>query len=184
IAGTLALVTYCYSGGRMLGGLFAFGLLSFVTTKLRLLDVIKTWVVYGFSLIPALVFNYRHPGLLTRRLNEISYIKSGVPWSNIFSEFVRRYLEDQSLMSLLITGDYHPRHHVQGSGGPILFATFILAVAGLLIVVLGRRQDPWWRFVVYGLAVSIVPGAISIEPFHQLRLMAYPVFLLLLMVPA
>ena len=48
------------------------------------------------------------------------------------SEFVRRYLEDQSLTALLMTGDYHPRHHVQGSGGAIFFATFILAMIGLL----------------------------------------------------
>ena len=46
------------------------------------------------------------------------------------------------------------------------------------------RHDPWWRFVLYGLAAAIVPGAVSVEPFHGMRLMAYPVFLLLLTVPA
>jgi hypothetical protein len=184
IAGSLALLTYCYTSGRVLSALLAFGLISFATTKQRLLDVVKTWVVYGVTLIPILVFNSRHPGLLTKRLNEISYIKPGVALSDISSEFVRRYLEDQSLYALLLTGDYHARHHVQGSGGPILFGTFLLAIAGLLIVIGRRMREPWWRFIVYGLAISIVPGAISIEPFHQLRLMAYPVFLLLLMVPA
>jgi hypothetical protein len=38
--------------------------------------------------------------------------------------------------------------------------------------------------VVYGLAVSIVPGAITNEPFHQLRLMGYAVLLLVLTIPA
>jgi hypothetical protein len=83
-----------------------------------------------------------------------------------------------------MTGDYHPRHHVQGSGGALFFATFILAMIGLLLVVMRGWRDPWWRFVVYGLAASIVPGALTNEPFHQLRLMAYPVFLLVLTVPA
>jgi len=83
-----------------------------------------------------------------------------------------------------MTGDYHPRHHVQGSGGAILFATFILAMIGLLLVFTRGWRDPWWRFVAYGLAASIVPGALTNEPFHQLRLLAYPVFLLLLTVPA
>jgi hypothetical protein len=80
-----------------------------------------------------------------------------------------------------MTGDYHPRHHVQGSGGVIFFATFILAMIGLWLVI-GRRRwcEPWWRFIIYGLAVSILPGAITTEPFHQVRLMAYPVFLLVL----
>ena len=87
------------------------------------------------------------------------------------------------MYALLLTGDYHPRHHVQGSGGALLFATFILAMIGLLVFTRGWR-DPWWRFVAYGLAASIVPGALTNEPFHQLRLMAYPVFLLIIQVPA
>jgi hypothetical protein len=55
---------------------------------------------------------------------------------------------------------------------------------GLLIIVVYHRRDPWWRFVLYGLAVSIVPGAITFEPFHALRLLAFPVYLSLLTVPA
>jgi len=85
---------------------------------------------------------------------------------------------------LLMTGDPNWHHHVEGSGGAILFATFILAMAGLLLVITRRCCDPWWRFVLYGLAASIVPGAITDWPFHQLRLMGYAVFLLVLTVPA
>ena len=129
-----------------------------------------------------LLFNRQHPQALLRRLYEISFaFRPGVPFREIASEFVRRYLEDQSLYALLLTGDYHPRHHVQGSGGALLCATFILAMIGLLLVFTRDWRDPWWRFVAYGLAASIVPGALTNEPFHQLRLMAYPVFLLVLL---
>jgi hypothetical protein len=38
--------------------------------------------------------------------------------------------------------------------------------------------------VLYGLAVSIVPGAMTDWPFHELRLIGYAVFLLVLTVPA
>lgn len=38
--------------------------------------------------------------------------------------------------------------------------------------------------MLYGLAASIVPGAITDWPFHTLRLMGYAVFLLVLTVPA
>jgi hypothetical protein len=85
---------------------------------------------------------------------------------------------------LLLTGDPHWPHHVEGSGGAIFFATFILAMAGLLMVLARRWRDPWWRFVLYGLAVSVVPGAITDWPFHEPRLMGYAVFLLVLTVPA
>jgi len=54
---------------------------------------------------------------------------------------------------------------------------------GLGLIIIRRWRDPWWRFVIYGLAVAIVPGAITNEPFHQLRLMGYPVFLIVLTIP-
>ena len=184
LAATLALVTYCYTSGRVLGPLLSLGLLFFATTRQRFISVIKAGLLYGLTLVPTLVFNSRHPGVLTRRLNEISYIKPGVPLRDIIPQFIRRYLEDQSLISLLVNGDYHPRHHVPGSGGAWFFATFILVLIGLGIIMSHRRNDPWWRFILYGLAIAIVPGAISIEPFHAMRLIAYPVFLLLVTVPA
>jgi hypothetical protein len=187
VAGTLAVVTYGYLSGRVLAPLFALGLLFFATTTHRCLGVVKTWLAYGVTLVPLILFNHSHPGVLTKRLYDVSYIRPGAPWNQIkesASEFVRRYLEDQSLTTLLMTGDYHLRHHVQGSGGPILFATFVLAMIGLGLIVTGRWREPWWRFVLYGLAVSILPGAITNEPFHQLRLMGYAVFLLVLTIPA
>ena len=184
LAATLALVTYCYTSGRLLGPLLALGLLFFATTRQRLISVIKAGLLYGVTLVPILVFNSRNPGVLTKRFNEVSYIKPGVPLSEVLSHFIKRYLEDLSLNSLLMTGDILPRHHVPGSGGAFFFATFILAIIGLVIVIARRRRDPWWRFILYGIAIAIVPGAISVWPFHEMRLMAYPVFLVLLTVPA
>jgi len=184
VAATLAFLTYCYSSGRMLGPLFALGLLFFATTRRRFIGVVKTWLLYGLTLIPILVFNWHHPGALTSRYYAATYMRPGVPWRDAASEFVRRYLEDQSLTGLLQTGHPHPRHHVIEAGGAFFFATFILAMIGLLLVVFRHRRDPWWRFAAYGLAVSIVPGVVTYEPFHALRLLALPVFLSLMTVPA
>jgi hypothetical protein len=185
VAGALALVTYGYFAGRALAPLCALGLLLLATTTRRLLGVIKIWLAYGLTLVPLVLFDHSHPGVVTKRLHEVSYIRPGVPWKETAYEFVRRYLEDQSLTALLMTGDYHPRHHVQGSGGVILFATFVLAMIGLWLIIARRRwREPWWRFIVYGLGVSILPSAITNEPFHEVRLMAYPVFLLVLTIPA
>lgn len=185
VAGSLALVTYGYFAGRALAPLFAVGLLFLATTKCRLVGVVKVWLAYGLTLVPLVLFDRSHPGVVTKRLHEVSYIKTGAPLKETAYEFVRRYLEDQSLTPLLLTGDYHPRHHVQASGGVILFATFILAMLGLLLIIARHGwRDPWWRFIVYGLGVSILPGAITDEPFHEVRLMAYPVFLVALTIPA
>jgi 4-amino-4-deoxy-L-arabinose transferase-like glycosyltransferase len=184
LAATLAAVTYCFTTGCILGPLLALGLLFFATTRQRLFGVIKTGLLYGLMLLPILLFDRSHPGLLVKRFNEASYIKPGLPWSEVPARFVKRYLEDQNLAGLLVSGDVYPRHHVQGSGGVLFFATLILVLIGLVVVLARRRRDPWWRFVLYGVVVGIVPGAISNWPFHQMRLIAYPVFLLLLIVPA
>lgn len=184
LAATLAAVTYCYTTGFILGPLLALGLLFFATTRQRLFGVIKTGLLYGLMLLPILLFDRSHPGLLAKRFNDASYIKPGLPWSEVPARFVKRYLEDQNLYGLLVSGDVSPRHHVQGSGGVLFFATLILVLIGLVVILARRRRDPWWRFVLYGVAVAIVPGAISNWPFDQMRLIAYPVFLLLLTVPA
>ena len=187
VAASLALVTYGYFSGRALAPLYAFGLLLLATTKRRLVGVVKIWFAYGLTLVPLILFNRTHPGVVTKRLWEVTYINPGAPWKEVASqvaEFVRCYLQDQSLTPLLLMGDPQVRHHVEGSGGAIFFATFILAMAGLLLVIARRWREPWWRFVLYGLAASIVPGAVTDWPFHQPRLMGYAVFLLVLTVPA
>jgi hypothetical protein len=184
VAGSLAVITYGYLSGRVLAPLFALGLLFFATTKHRFLGVVKTWLAYGVTLTPLILFNRSHAGVLTKRLWEVTYIRPERPWMEMACEFVRCYLQDQSLTPLLMTGDGHWHHHVEGSGGAMLFATFLLALAGLLLVIARRWRDPWWRFVLYGLAASIVPGAMTDWPFHELRLMGYAVFLLVLTVPA
>jgi hypothetical protein len=184
LAATLALLTYGYFAGRALAPLFALGLLFFASTRDRLLGIAKVWGLYGFSLIPTLIFNWRHPGAVASRFELATYIKPGVAWRDSAAEFIRRYLEDQSVIGLLETGHPLYRHHVIEAGGVFFFATFALALIGLLLVLVLHLRDPWWRFVLYGLAVSIVPGAITYEPFHALRLLAMPIFLLVLTVPA
>jgi hypothetical protein len=50
-------------------------------------------------------------------------------------------------------------------------------------VIVRHWREPWWRFVIFGAAASIVPGALTADQFHSLRIVAYPVFLLVLMIP-
>ena len=183
LAATLMLLTYTYTIGRLLGPLLALGLLLFVTSHERLISVIKTWVVFGFTLLPLLIYRSRHPEALTQRFYLISYIKPDSPWKEILPRFIRRYIEDFSLISLLFDGDGNPRHHVPGSLGSFLIGAFILVVIGLVVIIVRHWREPWWRFVIFGAAASIVPGALTPDQFHSLRIVAYPVFLLVLTIP-
>jgi hypothetical protein len=183
LAATLMLLTYTYTIGRLLGPLLAVGLVLFVTSHDRLMSVIKTWVVFAVTLFPLLIFRSRHPEALTQRFYLISYIKPDSTWKEIMPTFVRRYLADFSLVNLLIDGDGNPRHHVQGSLGSFLIGAFVLALLGLVVVIVRHWREPWWRFVIFGAAASILPGALTPDQFHSLRIVAYPIFLLVLMIP-
>jgi len=184
LALTLALLTYTFTTGRLLAPLLALGLLFFAINKQRLIAIVKTWVAYAVTLIPLLVFNLRHPGALSQRFYLISYIKPQSTWSDIALQFVKRFTEEFSLGSLLLNGDVNPRHHVAGSLGSVFVATFILAGMGFTLVVIRHWGDPWWHFMLYGLFASVVPGALTGDQFHTLRLIAFPVFLLVMNIPA
>lgn len=184
VASTLMLLTYSYTIGRLLGPLLAAGLVLFVTSQTRLVNVIKTWVAYGITLIPLFVFKSQNPEALTQRFYLISYIKPDSPWREIAPKFIRRFFEDLSLISLLLDGDGNPRHHTTGSLGSFLIACFVLSLIGITVIIVRHWREPFWRFVVFGAAASIVPGALTGDQFHSLRLVAYPIFLLMLAIPA
>ncbi len=183
IAATLMLLTYSYTIGRLLGAMLAAGLILFATSQTRLTGIIRTWVVYGLSLVPLLVYRSQHPGALTERFYRVSYLTPEMPWRMAASMFIKRYLEDLSLISLLLDGDRNPRHHLQGALGSFFIAVFIFAIMGLMIVIVRHWREAWWRFVIFGAAASIVPGSLTSDQFHSLRMVGYPIFLLLLAVP-
>jgi hypothetical protein len=184
VALSLGLLTYTYSIGRLLAPLLALGLIFFVTNKGRLVDVLKTWMAYGLTLIPLLIFNLRHPGILTLRFQLISYVRTEPTVAAIVSRFITRYFQDLSMWGLLTTGDANPRHHVPGATGSMLAVPFILALMGMLIVAARHWRNPWWRFIIFAALVSVIPGALTVDAFHTGRMIAYPIFLLVLTIPA
>jgi hypothetical protein len=82
-----------------------------------------------------------------------------------------------------MTGDPNPRHHIQGVGS-FFIVVFLLSLYGIFWCVRTHRTDPWWRFVLYGLVVSLIPASLTQDLFHTLRLIPYPVFLLTLAIPS
>jgi len=183
LAITLALITYSYSIGRLLGPALAFGLLLFAVNKRDWPKVVKTWGIYLITLIPLVYVYFTNEQAIMRRLHEVSYLTSGKSWSEVAIQFIKGFIEDLSPDFLLVTGDNVGRHHVPVMG-EVYAATLILAVMGLAIVLLRHRKDRWWRYVLYGLIISIVPGAITNDRHHSLRLLAFPVFFMILTVPA
>jgi 4-amino-4-deoxy-L-arabinose transferase-like glycosyltransferase len=182
-AASLGLLTYTYTIGRLFAPLLALGLLIFARERGRLIDVLKTWLLFGLTLLPLLIFNRRHPGVLTDRFYLISYIKKESTWGQIIPEFISHYFDNLSLYSLLLIGDTNPRHHIAGMGS-FLTPVFILALFGIYLIIKYHWQESWWRFILYGLVISPVSASLTLDQFHTLRMIPYPVFLIMLTVPA
>ena len=178
VAAPLALVTYVYTAGRLLGPLLAAGLVVFAASG-RLRNVAKAWVAYAVAMVPAGLYALAHPGALTARAETISARggSSGGPLETLV-----RYVNDWNPIRLFLEGDTNSRHNVDGSAAlpPTLG---ILAVIGLVVVVRRHRDDAWWRYVVLVLVLSPLPAAITTDELHTLRQAAMPVALIVLAIP-
>lgn len=178
LGGLLGLLTYTYTIGRLLGPLLAFGLILFAS-RARIASIAATWVVFGAMVLPALVFNLSTAGALGARAGLLGYIKPGMSLVDIASTFLNHALANVDPRTMLLLGDPNIRHHVPGMGS-VLAGTVILALIGFDRVLHGGWRDPWTRYVIYGLLVALVPASLTIDDFHTLRLIAVPVFGLLM----
>lgn len=182
IASALALLTYTYSIGRLLAPLLALGLLFFLTRR-NFARVLGTLGLYALSLAPLFVFNLRNPGALTERFQLITYLKPESGVADAVRGFAIHYLADINPVRWLVTGEPNIRDHLPDAPA-LLFVTLLLACAGVAIVLFRHRREAWWRFQLYALAASVVPAALTVNDFPQLRLIAFPVFLHVLVAPA
>jgi len=182
LTAALALLTYSYSIGRLLAPLLAVGLVLFMRRH-GWRSVMKVWLAYVVSLIPLLIFYRQHPGALSDRFALLTYITPQSSVANVASEFFLHYLANLNPWRWLITGENNVRDHLSGFGS-LLAVTVILAVVGAVIVCRRYRREPWWRFIVFGCLVSVIPASLTRTEFPQLRLIAFPVFFHVLMIPA
>jgi len=99
--------------------------------------------------------------------------------------FIQHYLNNINPWRILVTGD-PANYQIDSTHGaaPVLLVTFILAVMSVCVLIRQKRFSAWWIFVIYGLIVSVVPGSMTREYFHILRLSPVPVFLIVLTIPA
>lgn len=170
LAASLIAMTYAYSIGRLHAPLLLALFAALAATRARIAPLAALIAVYVLlAVVPLVVFNARNNHALTERFARLRY-KPEHP-----TEWVRHTLQNLDPLH----GDPNPRHHVPGSGGEVLLATVVLAAIGL-----ATRRDRWWWFVAGGTLLSIVPAALTTDVHHSLRLVPYPIFLIVLSIPA
>jgi hypothetical protein len=178
----LAAISYAYQAGKLLSVLYGIGIALFYGRR-QPKRVMLALCVFGLALVPLLPYNARHPGALSARFVGLTYVHHGMSWWAIVSTFVKHYLLNMNLWEWVVRGDPNARHHVPGTGS-LFFVTTALALVGLSVVVRQRRSSPWWRFIVFGALTSGVPSSLTTGLNHSLGLIALPVFMAVLTIPA
>ena len=184
LAFVFALLTYTYSIGRLLGPLLALGLLVFLN-RVRFWSIAKVWILYGLLLLPLLIFQRTHPGALSARYQLITFITPQTGYAEDVLEFVKHFLGNINPWKMIVSGDPNAFQIASVYGaGPVLAVVLILMLGSLVLLLSRNRFSAWWRFVLYGLAVSFIPASLTKDYFHTLRLATVPVFMLALAIPA
>jgi 4-amino-4-deoxy-L-arabinose transferase-like glycosyltransferase len=178
----LGATVYAYQAGRIFAPCFALGLVL-CWGRSRPRAVAATCGVFLATLVPVVVYGLVHRGALEARYRAVTWIGGGVAWWQVPWRFLGHYASNVNLWNWLVHGDSVERHHVPGDGS-LFWVEVGLALAGTVIVLLRRRHDPWWRFVLFGLICSPIAASLTIGSIMTLRMITVPLLLPLLAIPA
>jgi hypothetical protein len=179
----LAGIAYVYAAGRLLAPLFAAALLVFASPA-RLRWLLAAYGTFALTAVaPIATYWFRHPGALTERYDQTSFITSSMSVWTIASRAASNYVHDMNLWHWIVSGDPKPYVHTYGSGS--IFATVVLlALGSAALAVSRRRADRFWLFTVVLLLLSPIPAALTKDRFYGLRLVPLPVLLVVVALPA
>ena len=178
----IALLTYSYTGSRLLGPLLAGSLVVFGGHG-RWRFVLSAWAAFAVALVPIGVYAIRHPGDLTARYEATTIARDGLSGAGVVIQAIGNWFRDINPWHWATAGDPAPYIH-NGGYGAFFGGVAALAVAGTVLVLLRQRDDRWWRFVLLATLLVPIPAALTVDRFNAIRLAALPVFLLVLAIPA
>jgi 4-amino-4-deoxy-L-arabinose transferase-like glycosyltransferase len=178
----IGLLTYAYTGGRLLGPLFGIALVLFAGRD-RWRFLLAAWGTVLAFVIPFGVHSLRHPGALTARYEATTIARDGLSGMRLVLQAISNWFHDINPWHWATAGDPAPYIHNTGYGA-FYAGVMALAIAGAILVVARRRDDLWWRYVLVTTLLVPVPAALTVDRYNALRLAVLPVFLLVLSVPA
>jgi 4-amino-4-deoxy-L-arabinose transferase-like glycosyltransferase len=183
VAGAIiGLITYSYTGSRLLGPLLAVALVVFGGGG-RWRFVLSAWASVAVALLPIGVYAIRHPGNLTARYEATTIARDGLSGPRVVLQAVGNWFRDINPWHWATAGDPAPYIH-NGGYGALFGAVVLLALAGAALVLLRERASLWWRYVLLATLLVPIPAALTVDRHNAIRLATLPVFALVLAVPA
>ena len=168
--------------GRLLAPLFALALLVFAGSG-RWRGLTAAWVTLGLGLLPLVAYAYRHPGALTERYDQTTFIDSSMSVWTIVGQATSNYVHDVNLWHWAVSGDPKPYVHA-GRYGTLLGCVVVLALAGAVLALLRRRDDLWWRYVIALTVLAPIPASLTADRFYGLRMVPFFFLLVVLTIPS
>jgi len=178
----IGLVTYSYTGSRLLGPLFALALIVFAGRG-RWLFVLGAWATFAVALVPMGVYAIRHPGNLTARYDVTTIARGGLSPSGVVLQAIGNWFRDGNPWHWATGGDPAPYIH-NGGYGALFAAVVLLAIAGAVLVLLRKRGDLFWRYILVATLLVPIPAALTVDRYNAVRLATLPVFVFVLAIPA
>ncbi len=177
----LGLLLYSYTGNRLLGPLLAAALVVFAGRG-RWTWLAAAWGTFAAFLVPLGLYALHHPGALTARYGATS-ISRDVSGIGLVLQAIGNWFRDIDPWHWATAGDPAPYIH-NGGYGAFFGAAMVLALSGVVIVLMRRSDDLWWRYVLLATLLVPVPAALTVDRYNAIRLAALPVLLLVLAIPA
>lgn len=177
----LGVSTYSYTTQRLLSVLMLVIIWVVYVKRVNLKRLFLLTLSFILFSIPLLFFMYSHPGVVTARFNELSFLDDNLRLIDKIYMFIANYAKYWSLDYLVIHGDPNLRHST-GYGGVTYISIIVLFIAGLFMLAWKARNAG--RFPVFLLAnmiVSPIPAAMITEGTpHALRSMLTVYYILLI----
>lgn len=178
----IGLVTYSYTGSRLLGPLFALALVVFAGRG-RWRFLVSAWATFSIALVPMGLYAIRHPGNLTARYQDTTIARDGLSGPRVVLQAIGNWFRDANPWHWATAGDPAPYIH-NGGYGALFGAVVLLALVGAVLVLVRRRSDPWWRYVLLATLLVPIPAALTVDRYNAIRLATLPIFALVLAIPA
>jgi hypothetical protein len=183
VAGALVgLITYSYTGSRLLGPLLGAALVVFAGRGRRRF-VAAAWGTVAVALAPLGVYALRHPGNLTARYEATTIAREGLSGPRVVLQGIGNWFRDVDPWHWATAGDPAPYIH-NGGYGALFAAVVLLAVVGAVLVLVRERNNLWWRYVLVATLLVPIPAAVTVDRYNAIRLATFPVFVLVLAIPA
>jgi 4-amino-4-deoxy-L-arabinose transferase-like glycosyltransferase len=180
LGGALAVLTYAYPAGRLLGPLLAAALLIFAR-RVPWRSLAGAWLAYAVFLLPLALYRVRHPSGVTARYHETAFSTEGMSLPGIAGHAFLNYLDDLNPWHWVVSGDRKPYADVWGA--PQLLAVVAVLAAVGVVEIVRRRRDRFWLYAVAAYLFSAVPASLTVDRHHALRLSAMPACMAVLAIP-